>query len=112
MNALKSLNPYFWKHRKMYGIGLIFIFLSNFFSIYWVQYLGETVDLIQKVLSEQQVDKNTLLKTLAINGGLIVGASITAGVFRFFMRQTVIVASREIEYELKTRFINTTKRCL
>lgn len=103
MNALKSLNPYFWKYRNMLGLGVVFIFLSNFFSIYWVQYLGETVDLIQKVLSDKSVDKETIVKTLAINGGLIVGASITAGVFRFFMRQTIIVTSRKIEYELKNR---------
>lgn len=103
MKALRSLHPYFWRYRRMYGMGLILIFLSNFFSVYWVQYLGKTVNLIQKVLSEQQMNRDTLLKTLAINGGLIIGASITAGVFRFFMRQTVIVASREIEYELKNK---------
>ena len=89
MRALKSINPYFWKHRKMLGLGLVFIFLSNFFSIYWVQYLGETVDLIKEVLSDEKVERERLLKTLALNGGLIVGASITAGVFRFFMRQTM-----------------------
>lgn len=103
MRALKSLNPYFWKYRKMLGLGLVFIFLSNFFSIYWVQYLGETVDLIKEVLSDEKVERERLLKTLALNGGLIVGASITAGVFRFFMRQTIIVTSREIEYELKNK---------
>lgn len=103
MRALNSLNPYFWKYKKMLGLGLVFIFLSNFFSIYWVQYLGETVDLIQKVLSDKNIDKNTMMKALAINGGMIVGASITAGIFRFFMRQTIIVASRRIEYELKNR---------
>jgi len=103
MRALKSLNPYFWKHRKMLGLGLVFIFLSNFFSIYWVQYLGETVDLIKEVLSDEKVERERLLKTLALNGGVIVGASITAGVFRFFMRQTIIVTSREIEYELKNK---------
>lgn len=85
----------------MYGFGLVFMFLSNFFSIYWVQYLGNTVDLIQDVLTDKSVDKDTLIKTLLINGGTIVGASITAGIFRFFMRQTIIVASRRIEYELK-----------
>lgn len=85
----------------MYCLGVIFIILSNFFSIYWVQYLGQTVDLIQKALSDQNIEKESLLRVLAINGGLIVGASITAGIFRFMMRQTIIVASRKIEYELK-----------
>lgn len=85
----------------MYGFGLMFMFLSNFFNIFWVQYLGDTVDLIQKILSDKDVDKDTIIRTLVINGGIIVGASITAGFFRFYMRQTIIVASRKIEYELK-----------
>ena len=68
-----------------------------------MQYLGETVDLIKEVLSDEKVERERLLKTLALNGGLIVGVSITAGVFRFFMRQTIIVTSREIEYELKNK---------
>lgn len=103
MKALQSLNPYFWKHRNILFLGAIFIFLSNFFNIYWVQYLGDTVDLIQKVLTQKRVEQEQIIRVLAINGAMIVGASITAGIFRFFMRQTIIVASRNIEYELKNK---------
>ena len=101
MKALKSLNPYFWKHRNMLSLGVLFIFLSNFFNIFWIQYLGDTIDVIQQVLSSKNTDSDTIIKTLLINGGIIIGSSIIAGVFRFMMRQTIIVASREIEYELK-----------
>lgn len=103
MKELQSLNPYFWKHKKMFSLGLLFIFLSNFFSIYWVQYLGDTVNVIQQVLTDKNTDKDQILRTLFINGGMIIGASILSGVFRFMMRQTIIVASREIEYELKNK---------
>lgn len=103
MKELQTLNPYFWKHKKMFSLGLLFIFLSNFFSIYWVQYLGDTVNVIQQVLTDKNTDKDQILRTLFINGGMIIGASILSGVFRFMMRQTVIVASREIEYELKNK---------
>ena len=101
MKALKSLNPYFWKHRNMLSLGVLFIFLSNFFNIFWIQYLGDTIDTIQQVLSSKNNDSNTIIKTLLINGGIIIGSSIIAGVFRFMMRQTIIVTSRKIEYELK-----------
>ena len=101
MKALKSLNPYFWKHRNMLSLGVLFIFLSNFFNIFWIQYLGDTIDAIQQVLSSKNNDSNTIIKTLLINGGIIIGSSIIAGVFRFMMRQTIIVTSRKIEYELK-----------
>lgn len=101
MKALKSLNPYFWKHRNMLSLGVLFIFLSNFFNIFWIQYLGDTIDTIQQVLSSKNNDSDTIIKTLLINGGIIIGSSIIAGVFRFMMRQTIIVTSRKIEYELK-----------
>ena len=101
MKALKSLNPYFWKHRNMLSLGVLFIFLSNFFNICWIEYLGDTIDAIQQVLSSKNNDSDTIIKTLLINGGIIIGSSIIAGVFRFMMRQTIIVTSRKIEYELK-----------
>ena len=85
----------------MLSLGVLFIFLSNFFNIFWIQYLGDTIDAIQQVLSSKNNDSNTIIKTLLINGGIIIGSSIIAGVFRFMMRQTIIVTSRKIEYELK-----------
>lgn len=103
MNSLKTLNPYFWKHRVLIFWGILFIIASNFFAIYQVQFVGKTVDVIKGVLDGHNVKKELLFKTLFINGGIIVGASILSGVFRFMMRQTIIVASRRIEYELKNK---------
>ena len=103
MKALKTLNPYFWKHRVLLFWGLLFIIASNFFSIYQVQFVGESVDLIKSVLDKKAIDKELLFNTLLINGAIIVGTSVLSGVFRFMMRQTIIVASRRIEYELKNK---------
>ncbi|RQP14406.1 MAG: ABC transporter ATP-binding protein [Chryseobacterium sp.] len=103
MKALKSLNPYFLKHRVLLAWGLLFIILSNFFAIYQVQFIGQTVNVIQEVLTDKNVVKEVLFRTLLINGGIIVGSSVLSGFFRFMMRQTIIVASRRIEYELKNR---------
>lgn len=103
MKSLKSLNPYFWKHRNMLALGVVFIFLSNFLSIYWIQYLGKTVNLIHETLSNQHKNPDEILRTLFINGAIIIGASLLSGIFRFLMRQTIIVASRKIEYELKNK---------
>ena len=85
----------------MFSLGLLFIFLSNFFNIYWIQYLGQTVDVIKEVLNNKDISNENLLKVLLLNAGIIIGSSIVAGIFRFMMRQTIIVASRKIEYELK-----------
>ena len=103
MNSLKTLNPYFWKHRVLLFWGLLFIIASNFFAIYQVQFVGQSVDVIKSVLDKKNVDKELLFNTLLINGAIIVGTSVLSGVFRFMMRQTFIVASRRIEFELKNK---------
>ena len=103
MNSLKTLNPYFWKHRVLLFWGLLFIIASNFFAIYQVQFVGQSVDVNKSVLDKKSVDKELLFNTLLINGAIIVGTSVLSGVFRFMMRQTIIVASRRIEYELKNK---------
>ncbi|WP_277115322.1 ABC transporter ATP-binding protein [Chryseobacterium sp.] len=97
MKALKTLNPYFWKHKILLFWGLLFIIASNFFNIYKVQFVGKSVDELTKSGNlgfNQQV---------LIYVGIIVGCSLLTGFFTFMMRQTIIVASRRIEYELKNK---------
>ena len=100
MNALKTLNPYFWKHRVMLFWGFLFIVASNFFNIYKVQFIGKSVDELSKNLL------NGTNTTVLTNVAIIIGSSILTGVFTFMMRQTIIVSSRRIEYELKNKIYN------
>lgn len=97
MKALKTLNPYFWKHRILLFWGFLFIIASNFFNIYKVQFVGKSVDEISK---NEQFGFN---QQVLINVAIIVGSSLLTGFFTFMMRQTIIVASRRIEYELKNK---------
>lgn len=97
MKALKTLNPYFWKHKILLLWGVLFIIASNFFNIYKVQYVGKSVD---------ELTKNGNLgfnRQVLIYVAIIVGCSLLTGFFTFMMRQTIIVASRRIEYELKNK---------
>ena len=100
MNALKTLNPYFWKHRTLLFWGFLFIIASNFFNIFKVQFVGKSIDQIAKTNS---LGFN---KQVLIYVGIIVGSSLLTGFFTFMMRQTIIVASRKIEYELKNKIYN------
>jgi len=97
MNALKTLNPYFWKHRMLLFWGFLFIIASNFFNIYKVQFVGKSVD---EISSNGALGFN---RQVLIYVGIIVGSSLATGFFTFMMRQTIIVASRRIEYELKNK---------
>lgn len=97
MKALKTLNPYFWKHKILLFWGLLFIIASNFFNTYKVQFVGKSVDELTK---GGQMGFN---KQVLIYVAIIVGCSLLTGFFTFMMRQTIIVASRRIEYELKNK---------
>lgn len=97
MNALKTLNPYFYKHRILLFWGFLFIIASNFFNIYKVQFVGKSVDEISKS-GHIGFNQNVLIYV-----GIIVGSSLLTGFFTFMMRQTIIVASRRIEYQLKNK---------
>ncbi|SFI39503.1 ABC transporter ATP-binding protein [Halpernia frigidisoli] len=97
MKALKTLNPYFWKHKLLLFYGFIFIILSNFFNIYKVPFIGDSVNQIAEYKGSGFNPK------ILVNVGIIIGSSLLTGFFTFMMRQTIIVASRRIEYELKNK---------
>ncbi len=114
MKALKTLNPYFWKHRVLLFWGFLFIILSNFFTIYKVQFVGQTINIIEgnydklKLSNEVSLIDNvkanwSYFRIIFINSGILLVCSLLSGFFTFMMRQTIIVASRRIEYELKNK---------
>lgn len=100
MNALKTLNPSFWKHRILLFWGFLFIIASNFFAIFKVQFVGKSID---EISNTNNLGFN---KEVLVYVAIIVGSSLLAGFFTFMMRQTIIVASRRIEYELKNKIYN------
>ena len=105
MEALKHLNKYFWKYRYRFVLGLLFVFVSNVFGLYPPIYIGEVLNLISDSLSQNKnldATSQTLLeKQLAYYAFLVLLFAVFRGLFMFFMRQTLIVMSRMIEYDLK-----------
>ena len=110
MNALRHLNKYFWKYRFRFILGLLFIFISNIFGLYPPIYIGEVFNIISEVIGENKSLDNTIQgiikKQLAYYAFLVLLFAICKGLFMFFMRQTIIVMSRMIEYELKNEIYN------
>ncbi len=76
-------------------LGLLFIILSNIGGVYIPILLRNSIDELKNNLDFNLVIKNTIL---------VVLTSAVAGVFRFMIRQTIIVVSREIEYDLRQDF--------
>ena len=110
MKALRHLNKYFWKYRFRFVLGLLFIFIANVFGLYPPIYIGEVFNIISDALGENKSVDNALQgiikNQLAYYAFLVLLFAICKGLFMFFMRQTIIVMSRMIEYDLKNEIYN------
>ncbi len=95
MKNLLTLKKYFVKYKTKLFWGMLFILISNAGTVYLPILLKDAINDLRNNVSNQQLLKYALL---------IVGTSIIAGIFRYLIRQTIIVVSREIEYDLRGDF--------
>ncbi len=100
MRSLWSLNPYFLRYPWHLAGGVLFGVASAVFSVYPAIYIREAFDTVSEALRLQS-DSGALLRALLGYSALILLLSALRGAFTFLMRQTLIVMSRHIEYELK-----------
>ena len=119
MKHLSSLNKYFWKYRWRLILGVLFILISNYFSILAPQVTGYVIDAVEKQLPGYSPRKSIhaydpLVKSIVsftehvdfsnlvvLCGGTLLLLAILRGFFMFLMRQTIIVMSRHIEFDQK-----------
>jgi ATP-binding cassette subfamily B protein len=95
MKNLRSLAKYFLRYKAKLLWGLFFILLSNFGTVYIPIFVKDSINHLKDTPG---------YAALTRYAWLIVIASAVAGVFRFLIRQTIIVVSREIEYDLRGDF--------
>ena len=122
MKHLKSLRKYFWKYRFRLLAGLLFIITSNYFSVLPPQLTGFVVNKVQNIIDKNShapipLQSDPLInsfikwmnnmknldtgKLVLLCGVAILLLALIRGVLMFFMRQTIIVMSRYIEYDQK-----------
>src|SRR6188768_73405 len=110
MKELRYLNPYLLKYKWHLILGTLFVIISNIFQIvpaWLVRYaLDLVVDNIRVFQSFHGLNlQNDFFKVFAfgilIYAGLILVMAFLRGIFLYFVRQTLIVMSRLIEYDLK-----------
>jgi len=106
MRSLRYLNKFFWKYRLRLFSGIFFMIMSTFFSLLPVKMLGEGIDYATlatdpEVAAAAGLSREDVLAELLIYGLLIIGYTLVFGFFLFLNRQTIIVMSRLIEYDLK-----------
>jgi ATP-binding cassette subfamily B multidrug efflux pump len=98
LKSLKHINKYFLKYKWHLLLGVLFVGISNYFAVKSVTYVKEAIDFAEK---NKNGDMDAAHTQLLYFGGLIIGLAIISGFFLFLMRQTIIVMSRLIEYDLK-----------
>lgn len=110
MKSLSYLNKYLRKYKLLLTLGLLFTIISNIFSIAPAPIVRYAFDLIEDSIwvyylydgfSQQQSIYSIFAWSVLFYGLLIVGMAFMRGIFLFFVRQTIIVMSRYIEYDLK-----------
>ena len=122
MKELSSLNVFFWKYRVRFFIGIVFVIATNYLAVLAPQITGYVVGLVQAKLPGSKIVSpiHNEMVTIGIDqisthynftfAGLVTFCSliililaIIRGVFMFFMRQTIIVMSRHIEFDQKNQ---------
>lgn len=108
MKALSYLNKYLIKYKWHLILGFIFVALSNYFSALIPGYIGSALDSVLTEVQSHKGEENAattfnqvLRDSLLWYTLIIIGFSLLKGIFMYFMRQTIIVASRLVEYDLK-----------
>ncbi len=122
MKELSALNVFFWKYKARFFIGIVFVIATNYLAVLAPQITGYVVGLVQAKLPGTKFVSpvHNEMVTIGIDqisnyynfsfAGLVTFCSliililaIIRGVFMFFMRQTIIVMSRHIEFDQKNQ---------
>ena len=106
MKPLLRLKPYFLRYRRTLMWGILTVIGSNLFTVVQPMFLGFAIDELKSGIESHTLVSGDLLKWAAI----IVSFSLIAGVFTFLTRQTIIVISRLIEFDLRNDFLTHLQR--
>jgi ATP-binding cassette subfamily B protein len=110
VKELSYLNKFFYRYRWRFLLGIIFVSLSNYFRVLQPRMIRQALDLVMENVNmyrlfngyETQAELFAILgNALLFFGVLVLFLALVMGVFMYFMRQTIIVMSRLIEYDMR-----------
>ena len=110
MKALKYINKFFIKYKWRLLIGILITILSKLLALKVPQIVGDSLNIVEDYQSGVVTDYDAIKHQLFINVLIIIGVALLAGFFTFLMRQTIIVTSRLIEFDLKNEIYQQYQR--
>ncbi|MEZ0181790.1 ABC transporter ATP-binding protein [Flavobacterium oncorhynchi] len=107
MKELSYLNKYFIKYKYSFSLGILITIIAQIFFLFTPKLVSKCFDVIERFLKLSESDRNSAIivdfyqRELIHNALLITASAIVGGFLTFLMRQTLIVMSRHIEFDLK-----------
>lgn len=110
MKDLLKFNHYFRKYKWTLVLGVVFLCIANLFLVWIPIFVRQTIDNIEEIIADTDREVQGVFETLfasefgitlALFAGYITAAALIYGVLLFLTRQTLIVASRKIEYDIR-----------
>ena len=124
MKHLKALNTYFYRYKGLLILGIVFTAVSNLMAVLAPQVIQYLVDLMGRAGVMHGAAGHAsgeigflrfcfgwtghlnTMQVIAYGGALLLALALLRGFFMFLMRQTLIVMSRHIEFDLKNTVYN------
>src|SRR6201996_4304201 len=115
MKDLAYLNKFLYKYRWRLIPGILFVVISNFFNLLPAKIIDQALNLTTQNVGtyelfagfhRQSMVYQIFGSSLLLFGILVFLLALIRGLFLFFMRQTLILMSRHIEYDLKNEIYN------
>ncbi|WP_353148648.1 ABC transporter ATP-binding protein [Flavobacterium sp.] len=106
MKELQYLNKYFIKYKYHFLFGIVITIVAQIFALYTPELVGKSITLIELYLKSENKNTSLLKKDLLENIVLILICTLIAGFLTFLMRQSLIVMSRYVEFDLKNEIFN------
>jgi ATP-binding cassette subfamily B protein len=102
MKELQYLNKYFIKYKYRFLAGIFITIIAQIFSLFTPKLISKSFKAIEDAVAKKDIVVASEIQNELINNILlIVATTIIAGFLTFLMRQTLIVMSRHIEFDLK-----------
>jgi ATP-binding cassette subfamily B multidrug efflux pump len=101
MKELRYLNKYFIKYKFSFLLGIIITIIAQIFSLFTPKLISKSFKAIEDFAKDETISKSFVRQELISDILLIIATTVIAGFLTFLMRQTLIVMSRHVEYDLK-----------
>ena len=110
MKELSYVNKFFLQYKWYLIFGFLFVTASNYFRVLMPQMIREAMDMVVENVSIYEIFEGSFLQSdlfsligqsLLFFGIIVLLLALLMGVFMYFMRQTIIVMSRLIEYDMR-----------